>query len=273
MRSWRILAVALLATLSVPALAGEVNTAILNADRYISVQVGGLHQNYRETVNGKVPDKEQGTIPDIAVEYSLLGLERPFRFVIGGSYAGGDTRYLGSLQNGTPYNTSTGNHILDAHVGLGYAFGMGSLAITPGIEYGEHSWQRDINHDAAPGYQERYGNQYVAASLEGQIALSQDTVLSLSGAYGTTLNPTMNNNQYPGLTYNLGAKPWARAILKVDYAAYDNMHIGLSVQFTQFTYGGSPSYIVNQGGAAHITSEPDSKTQQALFNLTLGYNF
>lgn len=273
MRSWRVLGVGLLVTLSGPALAGEVNTAIFNADRYISVQVGGLHQNYRETLNGTVPDKEQGTIPDIAVEYSLLGLERPFRFVIGGSLAGGDTRYIGSLTNGTPYNTSTGNHILDAHVGLGYAFGLGSFALTPGIEYGEHSWQRDINHDTAPGYQERYGNQYVAASLEGQIALSQDTVLSLGGAYGTTLNPTMNNSSYPGLTYSLGAKPWARANLKVDYAAYTNMHIGLSVQFTQFTYGASPAYLVTQGGTTYTTSEPDSKTQQALFNLTLSYNF
>ncbi|AOU96876.1 hypothetical protein BI364_01610 [Acidihalobacter yilgarnensis] len=250
--------------------AGEVNTTIVNADRYLSVQVGGLQQNYRETNNGTVPDKEQGFIPRIGVEYSLLGLERPFRFVLGASYASGNTYYKGGLQNGTPYDTNTGNHILDAHVGLGYAFGFGSFALTPGIEYGEHSWERNINHGTSSGYQERYGNQYMAATLEGQFALSQSTVLSLSGAYGTTLNPTMTNNLYPGLTYYLGTKPWARVGLKLDYAAYSNLHMGVQLSYTRFAYGVSSLYPVGNNLG---TYEPNSETRQTAFDLSLSYNF
>lgn len=260
--------------------AGEVNTAIVNADRYLSVQLGGMQQNYRETYNGTVPDKEQGTIPSIGIEYSLLGLDRPFRFVLGLNYASGDTHYIGSLQNGTPFNTVTGNHILDAHIGLGYAFGFGSFALIPGVEYGEHSWTRNISHNAdvyypaantvVAGGQERYGNQYAAFTLDGQFAINQVTVLSLSGAYGTTLNPTMTNSSYPGLTYYLGTKPWARIGLKLDYAAYENLHLGMGVSYTRFKYGMSGQYPVS---STLLTFEPNSETQQTNFDLTLSYNF
>lgn len=266
MRRWTVLGIALFVGGSGAAMAGEVNTAIVNADRYLSVEVGGLSQNYRETLNGTVPDKEQGTIPDIGVEYSVLGLYRPFRFVIAANYASGGTDYIGSLMNGTPYDTTTHNRIIDAHMALGYAFGFGSFALIPGIEYGEHSWERNINYDTDPGYQERYGNQYMAATLEGQFAINQSTVLSLSGAYGTTANPTMTNNLSPGGVFYLHARPWERLGLKVDYAAYSDLHIGVKLSYTDFKYGGSANTVNNY-------FEPDSQTRQATFGLTMGYNF
>lgn len=273
MSRWTVVTAGVLLASGGTAWAGEVNTAIVNADRYLSVEVGGLQQNYRETMNGTVPDKEQGFIPRIGVAYSLLGLEYPFRFTLGASYASGSTHYIGSLQNGTPYDSNTGNHILDAHVGLGYAFGFGSFALIPGLEYGEHSWERNLNNGASPGYQERYGNQYMAATLEGQFALSQSTVLSLSGAYGTTLNPTMTNDSVPGLTYYLGNQPWARVGLGVDYAAYQHLHIGLKLSYTRFKYGRSATYTVTIPPYVYSTYEPDSETQQTAFSLTMSYNF
>lgn len=244
---------------------GELNTAIVNSDRYLSVQVGGLQQNYRETQNGIVLDKEQGILPNIGVEYSLLGLRYPLRFMLGANYSSGGTHYKGALIGGPSYDTVTNNRILDAYVGLGYAFGNGTFALIPGLEYGEQSWVRNINHDTPAGYQERYGNQYMALTLEGQFALSQATVLSLGGAYGSTLNPTMTNNLVPG-TFYLGNKPWARASLKLDFAAYNDMHVGLVARYTRFKYGASPNSI---GGLI----EPDSETQQSDFDFTLSYNF
>lgn len=254
--------------------AGEVNTAIVNADRYLSVQVGGMTQNYSESIG----DKEQGTIPSIGVEYSLLGLDRPFLFKIGLNYSEGNTRYKGFVQNlntntTTPSDTTTSNHIFDAYVGLGYAFGFGPIAVTPGVEYGEHSWRRDINFDTGPGYQENYGNQYVAVTLLGQLAVNQYTVISLSGAYGQTLNPSMTNNVFPS-TYSLNTKPWTQLGFKVDYAAYSDMHIGFGINYTEFKYGASPTYYYTDStGTTYASLEPFSKTQQTIVDLSLGYNF
>lgn len=276
MRRWTILGFFLLTGMNSVALASDINTAIVNADRHLSVELGGLHQNYAETQGGTALDKEQGTMPDMGVEYSVLGLNRPFLFVLGGTLAGGHTAYTGALVNlatgaTVPWDSSTRNRILDAHVGLGYAFGLGDLALIPGVIYGEHSWERDINYGASPGLQENYGNQYMAATLKAQFALGQSTVVSLSGAYGTTMNATMSSSSIGN--FALTDKPWVHAGFAVDFAAYSDLHIGMKLDYTQFKYGASANFINNPYNVNLPLVEPFSKSTQTVFNLTMGYNF
>lgn len=248
--------------------ASSVDPAIVAANRALSVSLGAVNQNYRELKgNGSVFDKENGTIPRIGVEYSLMGQEKPLLFYIGMDYAKGDTSYKGAVQNlltgvSTPYDSSTGNEMLDLRVGLGYAFGFGRFAFIPGFEYGFSSWQRHLNHGNPPGYDESYAHGHVAGTLSAQVALGK-TVLRADVAYGQTLAPRMDTG---GTLYVLGTKPWSRIGLGVDYAVKASLHAGARVAYTQFKYGASP---VNAAGFY----EPNSKTQHTTFDFVVSYNF
>ena len=248
--------------------ASSVDPAIVAANCALSFSLGAVNQNYRELDSGgAVLDKENGTIPRIGVEYSLMGLKTPLLFYMGADYAIGDTSYKGSLQNlltgaTTPYDSSTGNEMLDLRVGLGYAFGFGPFALIPGVEGGFSSWQRHLNHGSPPGYDESYTHGHAAVTLSGQIAVGK-TVLRADAAYGKTISPRM---QTGGTTYDLVSKPWSRIGVGIDYAAKADFHLGARVAYTQFRYGASP---VNASGFY----EPDSKTRHTTFDLVLSYNF
>jgi hypothetical protein len=256
--------------------ASSVDTAIVSANRALSVSLGALNQNYRELDSGgSVLDKENGTIPRIGIEYSLMGLQTPLRFYMSADYAGGDTSYKGALQNGTPYDTTTGNKIVDLNVGLGYAFGFGRFAVIPGVEYGYSNWQRDVGKgDPYHGVKETYSHGHMAATLSGQFAMTPKAVLSLGVAYGKTVAPTMKIDEQFGHsvispTFNLGSKPWSRLSIGLDYAAKKTLHIGGRLAYTQFRYGASPYYPVGTGTAY----EPDSKTRLTTFDFVVSYNF
>jgi hypothetical protein len=252
--------------------ASAVDPAIVAANRALSFSLGALNQNYRELDSGgSVLDKENGAIPRIGVEYSLMGLQTPLRFYMSADYAGGDTSYKGALQNGTPYDTTTGNKIVDLNVGLGYAFGFGRFAVIPGVEYGYSNWQRDVGKgDPVHGVKETYTHGHLAVTVSGQFAITSKAVLSLDAAYGKTVSPQMKIDELGGTsvtspTFELGSKPWSRVGLGFDYAAKKNVHIGARLAYTQFKYGASAVYAG--------VYEPDSKTRHTTFDFVVSYNF
>lgn len=262
-------ALAALSVLSVGvANASSVDPTIVAANRSLSVYLGAVNQNYKEYLANSVADQEKGTIPRIGVEYSLMGRQTPFLFYLSGDYASGDTKYVGALQNGTPWDGSTGNEILNLTTGVGYAFGFGPLALTPGVEYGYSSWKRNLNQGYVPyGYTEYYSHGHAAFTLTAQLALGSRTVLTLGGAYGKTMGPTMNTGGY---RFTLGSKPWSRANLGIDFAASRHTHVGAKLSYTEFKYGASPTvYILG----IPYAFEPDSTTKHATFDFVVSYNF
>lgn len=251
-----------------------VDPAIVAADRALSFYVGGVDQNYREFDGSGVLDKELGTIPRIGVEYSLMGLSTPLRVYVNASYADGDTSYKGQLQNGTPYDTRTGNEMLAFDAGVGYAFGVGRFAFIPGLEYGVSSWVRDIGKgDPQHGVKESYVHGHVALTLAGQLAVTPRVVATLAAAYGKTVSPWMKivgmyGSSVNSPTYTLGSKPWNRLALNLDYAVRPHLHVGARLAYTRFKYGASAVYPFAGG-----SYEPDSETKHATFDLAVAYGF
>lgn len=256
--------------------ASSVDPTIVAANRALSVSLGAVNQNYRELDGGgSVLDKENGTIPRIGVAYSLMGLGTPLRFYMNADYANGDTTYKGALQNGTPYDTNTGNEMLNLNVGLGYAFGFGRFALIPGVEYGVSRWVRDVGKgDPYHGVKESYTHGHAAVTVSGQFAMMPKVVLSMDAAYGKTIAPTMRIEEQYGSSvssplFSLDAKPWSRFGIGLDYAAKQNLHVGARIVYTQFKYGASAVYPFGTG-TAH---EPDSETRHTTFDFLVSYNF
>jgi opacity protein-like surface antigen len=270
------LAVAVLAsTISV----AQANDTILRANNQVSFSVGAHNLDYREldrtgVTGGGDLDSEKGT--QAAFEAAIRRQGDVFGFhniytSVAVDVSRGHTNYDGYLQSldGAsgliPFKNSTTNTTTDVIVKVGKGFALGQRAqaqVTPYLQYGFHNWVRDMQGEY--GYKETYSHHTLGGGVMGQYAFTNRIVGSVDANASATINPKMSTALFGG-DFKLKTKAVESVSVGVDYALTDRLHANASYRFTHFEYG--------QSGVNGGAYEPDSKTNEHLFLVGLGYSF
>lgn len=258
--------------------------AIQAANNQGSLHVGTFNQNYGETSSNRngYLDRQEGTVPMVAMDISKTfhGIYTQAEL----SEAIGGTAYLGSLQDGTPFNTRTRNTFTDLFARLGYQFFPSEqLALTPYATIGYHRWLRDtsgIPYDHAGttvllnGYPETYTNAWYGAGFMLQYATSSTWVLSAFAEGGRTFHAALASwSTLDGITaqshFDLQPHSYYQIGAGSDYAFADHWHFLANISYFRFGYGMSEK---NNIGGLEIW-EPDSTTGEIKTSLGVGYTF
>lgn len=255
---------------SLPAL----STGLLAVINESSFGFGVLHQNYREFNNGSSPnigpilDREDGDIG--LFRYQTGGLYGHYLVHATLDYAYGNTRYDGHLlASGAPVTATTRNNIADLHFNIGYAlFTSAHGVLAPELELGYRTWRRRI---LDTGQEEVYDHTYLGVGLQGYYQLSPRTVVELRYVRGRTIDPNISGTDSIYFGDNtLGSKPYTHAALGLDYRWGTVWHVGLHANYLAWRYGHSGNFVATTNTGAFVALEPDSKTSQISYLLTLG---
>lgn len=276
--------------LSPIALARAVPYAIIRAGSGVSAAIGGLDQNYQETSNGSVLDKETGSIPMISLGASSISgnPQGGLYWRIQGRYARGNTAYDGQTLGGTPVQTTTANTIFDIDGRLGFATGIGRhMALIPYFELGEHHWRRNVGSGQGAGGIEHYTNGYLGGGLLWEIALNRRWVLALHGMAGYTfgaqitatdpvlIDTSTNQVFYATSSQTLGDSAYENGGLKATYLINRVWRAFIRIDATHFRYMAStpiPIFTTTGSGEPGFY-EPDSHTTQIAVTIGSGARF
>jgi len=248
-----------------------INPDFFRSSNQMSIQVGGLSQDYREFNDGLVPsltnilDSETGTIPYLRVSYRAL--IRHWYTQVSFGYAYGDTDYVGYLQSPgpvyTPFNTKTTNSIYDFQFRFGYLFQVARpFALVPYAELGQYYWIRDVGPSTPYGITEDYSHAFLGAGIRCLINPAERLVWEIGVGMATNFGSTMETNGY---TYDLGDRSNLSAYTSLDYHIAGHWHAKVDLEYRRWEYGQSDV----KGGYL----EPRSETRQTRFFAGVGYSF
>lgn len=276
-----------------PPVVGCGYSAITAANNQISLQYAGLHKDYRE-YNPAGPfqdpalpvdavlDTEKGWVHGVSVTGSAmfnLGSVCDVYVFARGSYFDGKTDYwqpLGRLGGQSVAKIWEG----DFRLGKGFALSP-NFMLTPYLGGGTRSWDRDLCQGGACfgfGYHENYSHAYLGGGLMGQYALTPNLVLTASGLVGSTFDSTLKGgplaNGNPAIV-NFQTKLGNSVIYKVegslDYAFTQNLHGNVGVEYTNYSYGLSSPFVIDNLGGLGV--EPRSRTENVTVRAGLGWAF
>lgn len=250
--------------------------AIYNANNQLSVSLGSHNLHYREfdtfgLTGTNVLDSEKGAQPAVLLSATGQGEFLGFNDIYTNAtlgYSHGNTKYDGYLQSMdgsqplVPYKTTTKNTTLDLGLKVGKVFNLTaarSAALTPYVAYGYHNWNRDMSGDPY-GYKETYQHHTLGVGLLGQVAATDNLVLSADYSIGRTLGADM---KLADARFKLGSNTSHQFALGADYALTKKLHLNAQYRLSVFKYSESP--VV--GGML----EPSSKTIENSFLVGVGY--
>ncbi|HUN50713.1 MAG TPA: hypothetical protein VMU42_06335 [Candidatus Sulfotelmatobacter sp.] len=244
------------------------------SDNDIAVETGVTRFQYRETVGGSVLDSEKSYLPTVTLSGRILtdaqapGLLQNLYLELHEQGAFGTANYVGSLQDGTPFDGSTSERILNFSARFGHGFEIGGNAMLVAFgDIGYRDWSRNLQGPG--GYGEEYGNTEAMAGLLGQISPLPRLVLSLEGAGGLTFRSSMTAGAPFNATFDLGSEPTWRTGGRIGYAITKSLEITGSADYTRLKFGASRLVDTAVGPAF----EPDSSTQETTVQLGLAYHF
>ncbi|HKK04477.1 MAG TPA: hypothetical protein VKA50_01355 [Gammaproteobacteria bacterium] len=240
--------------------------------------LGRLHQNYREFNNGLAPgigeilDREDGNITQLS--YRVTVSQQRILANAAVDYATGDTFYDGHLMSGAPATDTTHNRILALRGEVGYVVWSDEKGLlAPQVEFGYRSWTRHIN---GTGQEERYSHLLLGVGVRGYYALSENLVAKALVFTGKTINPKIEGTA--GLNWDpasLGTAPYRRVGIGLDYGLRDGWHVGAMIDYVTWRYGQSGLFLAtyDNGAPAGYFLEPESRTAQTSYLLTIGHEF
>ncbi|MBI3811086.1 MAG: hypothetical protein HY283_02610 [Nitrospirae bacterium] len=227
--------------------------------------------------DGHRVDRENGLLPGIS---AALTRTQGDWFVSGEvSYFAGDVRYDGRTQTGAPFETRTGENLLDYGLRAGRWFGMradSDLAVYAGL--GRRRWTRNIqSHSNVNGlfevYDWWYGSLgtkwifYKAGKLEGGIDLS----------LLRTLAPEIKidfNGVYDNVRLDLGERFGGRLSFPWRYHYHDETAFLLEPYLEGWDLGRSSSKpLIRNGTVMGSVLEPRSETQNYGLAISLVRSF
>ena len=271
-------------------LGATVPSTIIRSESGYSVALGGLTQDYNETVGGAVVDQETGTIPMITLGASSISTnpQGGTYWRVLGRYADGNTAYNGQTLAGTPAQTTTANTIFDINGRVGFASGIGHhMALIPYFEIGEHHWQRNVGSGQGAGGIEHYTNGYIGAGLLWEIALNRRWALAVHGMTGYTFGAQITATDpvyidsatgqvyYATATEALGDSSYESAGVRATYLINHAWRSFIRVDVTHFAYGASIAVPIfySSGTGQNGYYEPDSTTTQVFVTAGVGVRF
>lgn len=120
-----------------------------------------LKYDYKENLDAPLKSTEKGELPGIYAVYTFRWPDDIFANLYT-DYHWGETRYNGTLQDGTPSKDRTKNQIIRVEGSLGWSWWPTShTTISPFIGIGESAWERKLGSKNGIGYDEYYLYQYV----------------------------------------------------------------------------------------------------------------
>ncbi|MHB8408343.1 MAG: hypothetical protein ACYDHY_09695 [Acidiferrobacterales bacterium] len=253
--------------------ATPINPTLGRAASEVRIDYVYLHQQYAESYNGTVPDREDGNIPGIAIFEGGI-LPSGFYVKYGLSYVDGSDAYNGQTQGGTPAVSRTQNEILDGSVRLGWAFATtANSAVAPYFTGGVHLWRRSLG--GVVPYEEDYTNFWYGIGVAELYTPVRHLALSAHGSIGRTAGASMNMTGLSGIgipdqNFTLGTEQRYTAGFDADYAFTRFFHANAGVDYTHFSYGVSE---VNTVAGVGTLQEPDSTTGQLAYHVGIALSF
>lgn len=241
--------------------------------------IGQLHQNYREYNNGLSPglgeilDREDGNITQLSYRLTIVRRRTLGNLAI--DYARGDTRYDGHfLVGGAPASDTTHNRILALRGDLGHVLWQGERGlVAPQLEFGYRAWTRHLD---GSGQEEKYTHMLLGVGVRAYYALTRKLVVSGLAFIGNTLDPSIEGTAvFHWSAASLGTAPYRRIGLAMDYRLRGGWHIGLGADYVTWRYGQSAPFLAtyDNGAPAGLFVEPESRTAQTSYLMTVGHEF
>ncbi|MBP2645876.1 MAG: hypothetical protein H6Q75_1316 [Firmicutes bacterium] len=234
--------------------------------------------NYEESIG----DSERGWLKGFHLTYKSQDPVTKEFWKVTYEQTNQNTHYDGALSDGTPYQGTTENKIVNSE----YIY---AVPITPekrtfvytGV--GSHKWDRNLTGQY--GYLEKYSWNYIPVGYRNEFKLGE----KLSGAIDISARFMFNGNlktsggTYDPSEFTLGNKVGFRAEMPYTYKLSPNWSLAVTPWYeysaigesnTVFdTIGGSMVPVPGHIGYYYASQEPDSMNHQYGVNVGLTYTF
>ncbi len=189
---------------------------------------------------------------------------------LGYSSTSGTTNYTGGVMSGsgtyTPLSAISGARTSDYYARVGTTFIPGDhTMVTPYLEYGNHTWDRNVGQSTSFGYAETYTHDYAGAGMLLQFAPVDKLVLTADLFMGTMLNASISAASL-GTQSMTDPNMLTRIGVGLDYRLWHDIHLTLGFDQVQYSYSGS---AVSSTGFL----EPPSNTTLQVTSIGLAYGF
>jgi hypothetical protein len=232
----------------------------------IEVGISSMRFKYEEFEDGRVIDKEQGTLPGMSFRLGQRLADWEWEGSASSFY--GQLPYTGEDSNHVPYNTRTDETIGDISLRLGHWFGK-RYPVMPYAGIGYRRWDRDILPNSLAGLFESYRWQY--AWVGSKIFTYQDNTSQFLLDVGLLkpLHPELRMGS-GSTVLHLESRTGLRAMLTWSLKLKGSGHndrLVIEPWYEYWNMGRSPEVPY---GIYNI-HEPDSKTHNFGFNLRFAW--
>lgn len=240
--------------------------ACLQADNYyLSISADTTRFDYAETDStGALLDTEKADFGHVS-GFTIRYAPRYNGWYLGGSYARGNTDYVGSLiGSGQPYGSyraTTTNEVADYTIGyMGTALldPRGDVTMPVNVGLGYRRWLRQ------GGYDEVYDWGYYDVGIGLHFRLSPDMSIGADADYRKAFNAQMYEN-YHGYTFDLNNVYGYKITVPFELSLSPTMSTFLAYSYEYWNIGAS-----NTVGGYY---EPDSETKNETLSLGLKFRF
>ena len=242
-------------------------------DNEVSVKQGhvavglGLHSmNYAEEVPLPFKSTETGVIRGVHAT-TRIRISSKATMDVSGSFGTGDTKYDGSLQDGTPATGVTKNSILNLELLFGSELDQG-LEGYAGVGY--RAWDRDLR-GMRGGYLEEYRMIFLPIGIRGQVHLSGSLSLEPDVSLRYLAGGVVNAHIGEILDLPLGRRIGARMALPLVLGSRQSGGVVVTPWYEVTGIGDGPPKVVRAGRSLYQYHEPASLNHQ--FGLSLAATF
>jgi len=260
---------------------------ILAANSEAGIFLSRTQSNYSENIVSQYgSDTEHGAIGGFGIKvsdnFNAFGVNNWYASL---SYrrTSGQTQY----EDGLSFE-SAGHNTNNISAKFGKTFFMANdMAVTPYLFGGYRSWNRVVPNGVANP--ENYSNGYIGMGGMFQYAVDPRLVLSANAGIGDVIGGSINGDtqmlsqEYDGYLYpnsfnaSLASRPYGTVGAGADYRVTRNLHLFTNLQYTEFQYGGSPTYVFQGSGPLQgyygTLREPSSQTSNFTMDLGVAYSW
>jgi len=244
--------------------------ASLYASSYsLSVSADTTKFDYTETANGAVLDTETNGFGDIS-GYTVDFQPEKNGFYVSGSYAKGDTDYIGGTNLNPTYGshqTTTHNTLVDYSAGYKTTTVIASRHMEIPVKFGVgyHGWLRELQSTPTVfGYDEKYEWGYFDAGVGLHYRASSAILMGIDANYRKAFNAEMYEN-WNGYTYKLKNVYGYKVAVPLEYSLDASWST-----FAKYTY---EYWNIDASDPVGGYYEPDSETKNETLSVGVKFRF